>query len=97
MQFVRTAASWEEITKDIMYSPGPSLESAFFPSVIPARNDGRVKILKWVLEKHFLENMSRKFYSQPIQARTRNLSTGENVQKWTSYFLLFSDASERRV
>ena len=25
----------------------------------------------------------------PIQARTRNLTTGENVQKWTRYFLLF--------
>ena len=25
----------------------------------------------------------------PIKARTRNLSTGENVQKWTRYFLLF--------
>ena len=26
---------------------------------------------------------------KPIQARTRNLSAGENVQKWTRYFLLF--------
>ena len=25
----------------------------------------------------------------PIQARTRDLSTGENVQKWTRYLLLF--------
>ena len=24
-----------------------------------------------------------------MQARTRNLSTGENVQKWTRYFVLF--------
>ena len=28
-------------------------------------------------------------FIQPIQARTRNLSTGENVQKWTHFFLLF--------
>ena len=35
------------------------------------------------------------YQPQPIQARTRNLSTGENVQKWTRYFLLlFSDASK---
>ena len=26
--------------------------------------------------------------SEPIKTRTRNLSTGENVQKWTRYFLL---------
>ena len=53
MQFVRAAASWKEITKDIIYSPGPSLESAFFPSVMPARNDGRVKILKRVFRETF--------------------------------------------
>ena len=26
---------------------------------------------------------------KPIQAMTRNLSTGENVQKWTRYIILF--------
>ena len=32
---------------------------------------------------------SNKDSTLPIQARTRNLSSGENVQKWTRYFLLF--------
>ena len=37
-------------------------------------------------------------HTQPIQARTRTFSTGENVQKWTRFYLLFfSDASEGRV
>ena len=35
------------------------------------------------IEKHIC------YHPWPIQARTRNLSTGEYVQKWTRYFLLF--------
>ena len=62
MQFVRASASWKKITKDIIFSPGPSLEFAFFPSVMPARDDGRVKILKGVFrETFFSENTLRKF------------------------------------
>ena len=36
-----------------------------------------------------IQSKLRSLQFKPIQARTRDLSTGENVQKWTRYFLLF--------
>ena len=66
-----------------------------------------LKIFELILLSYRLQNFVKLYLVLPIQARTRNMSAGENVQKWTKrhhavnfsnfYRVLATSMTQRRV